>query len=299
MTLFAFLCYVTFVIIALILYQRNFIICDDLIISRPRTLIPLNTWKNMFYHVDEVWVETPDHSRLHAWIIYQPDPLPKTTMLYCHGNSGSILTTMNKLHAFYTKLHLNLVVFDYHGFGQSTGYCQNEQTLVDDACVIYNRCIVENPRLQHTAVTLYGVSLGGYAVLGLCSNPDVVIQSIVLENTLFSLDHVLQRSSLFKWIPSCWYFLHVSNESWMYQIPTNTPILFISSKHDPILSYSNTIGLHHIALKRDMKHVHCLLFSDPSIGHINAWKSLQSHVFFSEIQHFIEKYSMFKVKNVF
>jgi fermentation-respiration switch protein FrsA (DUF1100 family) len=68
---------------------------------------------------EEVWLETEDGERLHAWWIPAAGR-PIGHVLFCHGNGGNIGDRV--LHA--ALLHragLDVLLFDYRGYGRSTG----------------------------------------------------------------------------------------------------------------------------------------------------------------------------------
>ena len=54
---------------------------------------------------------------------------------------------------------MNVIVFDYSGFGKSTGEIRNETDMLLNAIAIYEEVFVK--KLAHTELYVYGISLGG------------------------------------------------------------------------------------------------------------------------------------------
>lgn len=77
---------------------------------------------------EEVGFAAADHTRLHGW--YIPGQPERPLLLFFHGNAGNIshrLYNLRQLHG----LGLNLFIFDYRGYGQSTGKASEAGTYSD------------------------------------------------------------------------------------------------------------------------------------------------------------------------
>ena len=53
----------------------------------------------------------------------------KGVIFYLHGNTGN-LEKWGKLAAVYTRLHYDILMFDYRGYGKSEGIIKNEKTIL-------------------------------------------------------------------------------------------------------------------------------------------------------------------------
>lgn len=69
-----------------------------------------------------------DGTLLHGWFI--PGDPDQPALLYCHGNAGNISHRINALDQFH-RLGLNILIFDYRGYGQSTGQPSETGTYQD------------------------------------------------------------------------------------------------------------------------------------------------------------------------
>jgi fermentation-respiration switch protein FrsA (DUF1100 family) len=129
---------------------------------------------------DELWLETADGTRLHAWHI--PAPGARALLLYCHGNAGNISHRLDRV----TRLHrqgVSVFIFDYRGFGRSQGR-PSEQGLYQDAQAAHAqaRALAQT---QGQRLVLLGRSLGGVAAVWLAAhNP---VDGVILESTFTNL----------------------------------------------------------------------------------------------------------------
>ena len=104
----------------------------------------------------DVWFESSDGTDLHGWWI--PHRHPRATLLYCHGNSGSIAHQIGALR-FLRRLKVHLFVFDYRGYGRSGGR-PSEAGLYRDVRAAW-RQVVDGLGQEPGSVVLFGHSLGG------------------------------------------------------------------------------------------------------------------------------------------
>ena len=105
---------------------------------------------------ESVEVETADGERLHGWFVPAPDA--KATVLFFHGNAGNISHRIGYLSMFY-RLGYNTFIFDYRGYGESSGK-PTEQGTYRDAVAAW-QYITEKKAIPPADVVLFGESLGG------------------------------------------------------------------------------------------------------------------------------------------
>lgn len=104
----------------------------------------------------DVWFESLDGTDLHGWWI--PHRRARATLLYCHGNSGSIAHQIGAMR-FLRRLRTHLFVFDYRGYGRSGGR-PSEAGLYRDVRAAW-RQVVDVLGQAPSSVLLFGHSLGG------------------------------------------------------------------------------------------------------------------------------------------
>ena len=105
---------------------------------------------------EEVRIATADGERLSGWFV--PAPGARATVLFFHGNAGSIAHRVDWLPMF-RQLRLSALLFDYRGYGASTGAPTEAGTYADaDAAWRY---LTETRKIPAARIVLFGESLGG------------------------------------------------------------------------------------------------------------------------------------------
>lgn len=110
-------------------------------------------------HLD-LELTTSDGERLHAWLL--PGPRSPRTVLVCHGNAGSIEHRIQLARVFH-DLGWSVLLFDYRGYGKSSGSPSEDGTYQDGEAAW--KYLAESRGLSPQQIVLYGESLGvGVAV---------------------------------------------------------------------------------------------------------------------------------------
>ena len=116
---------------------------------------------------------------IHAWFI--PAKADKGTILFCHGNAGNLGHRISTV-KIWNDLGYNLMIFDYRGFGISTG-SPSEENCYEDTKTCYE-WLKDNNKLSKKLI-IHGRSLGGgpatWAALNLSSH------GLILESTFTSI----------------------------------------------------------------------------------------------------------------
>lgn len=128
---------------------------------------------------EDVTLLSEDGVQLHAW--WLPHQQPRAVILFCHGNAGTIadrLSTLKWLHG----LGFATLIFDYRGYGRSTGQPSEAGTYLDaEAAWQYLRA------QGHDAdeIVIMGRSLGAAVAAQLAARHTPA--ALVLESTFTSI----------------------------------------------------------------------------------------------------------------
>lgn len=108
-------------------------------------------------------LETDDGERLHGWWIgARTESLGH--LLLCHGNAGNVGDRV--LHAaLLTAAGFDVLLFDYRGYGRSSGRPSEEGTYRDARAAL--ACLLEQPKVDAARVIYLGESLGGAVAVDL------------------------------------------------------------------------------------------------------------------------------------
>jgi fermentation-respiration switch protein FrsA (DUF1100 family) len=121
---------------------------------------PLLSWNPEDYgipadRVEERTFESEDGELLYGWYCRAEKPI--ASALYCHGNTGNLTNTA---HVIPHLLHagINVLLFDYRGFGRSNGRPSLHGVIADGLAAARFHDEVRPPQVPSI---LYGYSLGG------------------------------------------------------------------------------------------------------------------------------------------
>jgi pimeloyl-ACP methyl ester carboxylesterase len=123
--------------------------------------------------------------------VRRPDGVGRT-LFYCHGVSANIETSWVRVIDWY-NLGFDVFLFDYRGYGASSGSSWSEESKYEDAQASWLAMLARG--VEPAAVVLYGHSLGGpvAAELALRHPPG----ALVLESTLTSVPEQVESNSYF------------------------------------------------------------------------------------------------------
>jgi fermentation-respiration switch protein FrsA (DUF1100 family) len=146
---------------------------------------------------DALRIPTPDGETIAGWFIpaRAADPAACPTVLFCHGNAGDIANRMGTLLLFH-RMGFNAAIFDYRGYGASTGEPDEQGTYTDAAAVWHH--LVDERKLDPRRIVLYGRSLGGAVAAQLAEH--VQPAGLILESTFTSASDMAART--LPWLPA-------------------------------------------------------------------------------------------------
>ena len=177
---------------------------------------------------ENLTITTDDDIALHAWFI--PQQSSEKTLLFFHGNASNISHRGDSVKIFH-DLGLNVLIFDYRGYGQSEGK-PTEAGLYRDARAAWNY-LTQTRGVNSKDIVLFGRSLGGAVAANLASEVDA--GAIILESTFSSARDMAQE--LF---PLLSYMIplrfHFNTAKFVQKV--NCPVLVIHSPDDEIIPYS-------------------------------------------------------------
>jgi uncharacterized protein len=131
---------------------------------------------------DELWLETRDGLRLHAWHIRVAEP--RGLVLYLHGNGGNIADRLPMAAAFAGE-RLDTLLFDYRGYGKSAGVPW-EDGLYRDGEAAFSWAV-----RRSLPMALYGECLGGAVAVELALRRSA--SAVILQSTFTSLADMADR----------------------------------------------------------------------------------------------------------
>lgn len=186
---------------------------------------------------EAVTLTTRDGERLVAWFI--PAAGARGTLLFCHGNAGNISHRLDSIRLFH-ELGLSVLIFDYRGYGRSSGKPSEAGTYRDAESAW--RYLVDGRGIPPQHILLFGRSLGASVAAELATR--VPAAGVILESGFTSVPDV--AAQLYPWLPVRW-LSRYRYDTREYLADIHRPVLIIHSRDDEIIPYSNGEDLYTAA----------------------------------------------------
>ena len=178
---------------------------------------------------DAVTLTTSDNEQLDAWFV--PADPARGALLFCHGNAGNNSHRLDSIRLF-NQLGLSVLIFDYRGYGQSTGRPTEKGTYRDaDAAWQY---LVEQRGIPPQRIILFGRSLGASIAAELATRQSAA--GVMLESAFTSVPDV--GAKFYPWLPVRWMSRYQYNTR-KQLAGIHSPVLIVHSRDDEIISYAN------------------------------------------------------------
>ena len=190
-------------------------------------------------------------------------------ILYCHGNSGNISYYDRKIITL-RDLGFNILIFDYSGYGKSSGI-PSEQQFYNDASYMVSM-LTKNYNIKD--IIAYGESIGGPVATYVARRYKIPI--LILDSPLPSMNTIAKKylkkfGNLSKFLS----FPFTEFDTELYLNGYNGKTLLIHSIDDEIIPYDTIQNL----IKLSTQHIS------------TTGKHVRPQIPYEEIKRFIETYS--------
>lgn len=132
--------------------------------------------------VEEHRIETQDGETLYGW--YCRSPRPVASAVFCHGNRGNLTTSADVI-PHLLAAGINVLFFDYRGFGRSTGVPSINGIVSDGVTAARFHDAIRPNSLPSI---LYGYSLGGAVAAQVIKHH--TFDALILQSTFTSLPRI-------------------------------------------------------------------------------------------------------------
>jgi fermentation-respiration switch protein FrsA (DUF1100 family) len=186
---------------------------------------------------DDLRLETKDGKHISAW--YIPAEKSRGVLLFCHGNAGNIADRLESILIFH-ELRLDVLLFDYRGYGTSEGSPNEKGTYLDaEAAWEY---LVNEKNIPPEKIVLFGESLGSAIAAHVALKHKV--GGLIVESGFTSIPDMGRLS--FPYLPvSLLSRFRYSTIDIIDKI--KAPKLFIHSSQDEIVPYEYGVTLYEKA----------------------------------------------------
>ncbi len=189
---------------------------------------------NLGFEFREIFLTTADNMTIHSW--YIPSEKNMGVILFCHGNGGNLSHRLDTIRIFH-ELGFNFFIFDYRGYGQSTGKPSEEGTYLDsESAVDY---LINELKFKPEEIIIMGRSLGGPIAARLAGKYNV--RALILESTFTSVPDL--GRDFYPYLPVK-LLVRYKYPTIEYIQKCKCPILLIHSRLDEMISFKHFEKLH-------------------------------------------------------
>jgi fermentation-respiration switch protein FrsA (DUF1100 family) len=133
---------------------------------------------------EDVWLTTSDGIKLHAWWIKGAtveETRKRPTLLFFHANAGNMGFRLQNLKVLHAKVHLNIFIISYRGYGASEGEPGEAGFLIDaETCWQH---LLQRPDVDTKRILVFGRSMGGAVAIAHTARHNDEVKGMILENT--------------------------------------------------------------------------------------------------------------------
>lgn len=185
----------------------------------------------------DIEIVSKDGLRLHGWHIPGPEGAP--TVLFFHGNAGNISHRLDSVQIFH-QLGLEVVLFDYRGYGRSEGRAREAGLHLDARAAA--DWLYDSLGADPTRTIYHGRSLGGALAASAARHRPPA--ALVLESTLLSAPEA--AADLYPIYPTGLLTrLEYATADYIQEL--QLPILIIHSPDDDVIPFRHGVELAELA----------------------------------------------------
>ncbi|KAL6859058.1 hypothetical protein ACP4OV_018060 [Aristida adscensionis] len=160
--------------------------------------------------------------------MYVRCPKARLTVLYSHGNAADLGKMYELFVELSATLHVNLMGYDYSGYGQSSGKASEANTFADIEAVY--KCLLDVYETREEDIILYGQSVGSGPTLELAARLHH-IRAVVLHCAILSGLRVMYSVK-----KTLWFDIYKNID----KIPlVKCPVLVIHGTNDQVVDFSH------------------------------------------------------------
>jgi alpha-beta hydrolase superfamily lysophospholipase len=167
--------------------------------------------------------------------------IPKGVIVYCHGNADNI-DRWGQIVEKLLPLGYDILVFDYRGFGKSTGTI-SEKALFADTQMVYD---FAKKHYSEKQIIIYGRSLGTGLATHLATTNHA--KHLILETPYYSILELSQRYA--EWLPTKLILqYHIRTD--LNIVKVQCPITIFHGTADEVVPYDSGIKLKQLLKSGD------------------------------------------------
>lgn len=204
---------------------------------RPEILAPTKEEKPLITATE---VKSMDGTKLRVWI-RSPEKKRRAVLLHFHGNAENLST-----HFYFVnwlgQYGIELILFDYRGYGESEGEPSRSGLVEDGRAMI--RFAVERAKENNVPLFILAQSLGGAVAIPAVAEEQPPIKALIVESSFPSYRRLARKKVGDFWLlwPLQWPLSFLVSTSWQpedYIDKITSPVLIIHGNRDGVVPFEN------------------------------------------------------------
>ncbi|ORJ61616.1 alpha/beta hydrolase [Geothermobacter hydrogeniphilus] len=206
---------------------------------------------------EDVFFTAADGTALHGW--YLPGEPGRPLLVFCHGNAGNISHRVDNLRLL-RELGLTVFIFDYRGYGRSSGTPSEAGTYSDlRGALVW----LQQKGWKQEQMVYFGRSLGAAVALQLALEEPPA--ALILESPFTSIGAMGRHHSPLLWLLGGW-LLNTRYDSLGKISDLRVPLMILHGDEDEIVPQQ--MGRQLFERAPQPKRFHSL----PGAGHNNSYE---------------------------
>jgi fermentation-respiration switch protein FrsA (DUF1100 family) len=189
---------------------------------------------------------------VHGWFLPAVSGQALGTVLFAHGNGENISTQIGGVY-WLPAAGFNVLIFDYRGYGLSTGEPSPAGVVEDIQAMIAH--LQQNEEVRQYGLVVYGHSMGGSAAISAVASAETksYIRGLVVESAFSGYRKIAKDKLSSFWLtrPFGWvtYLLIGNDPCPLRDIGriTGLPVMVIHSRDDEIVPFAHGQALYEAA----------------------------------------------------
>jgi uncharacterized protein len=162
----------------------------------PAPPVAYGNWDAKQYGAQEAFVDSTDNARVHVWSFLRPGATK--TIIFAHGNGETLGYLGDEMAAIRDNWNVNVVAFDFRGYGK-TGGDACEKNILSDSVAVAN-WVKSDRMFEGQKIIAMGRSLGGGCAIEIAVRCGA--DGVILDRTYSSIVEV--AASRYFFFPVRW-----------------------------------------------------------------------------------------------
>ena len=186
--------------------------------------------------------KSADGTPLHGWFIAPKSKQAKGTIVFSHGNAGSLGHHLGFV-MWLAEAGYNVMMYDYRGFGKSGGTV-DRRGMIDDVKAAFSH-VMARKDIDPKRVISYGHSLGGaQSITALAESPVEGLRAIVIDGAFASYQTMARIIA--GQLGASLVTDELSPREFVKNLPA-VPLLVVHGKQDEVVPFSQGLQLYQAA----------------------------------------------------